>query len=89
MLLDAEAGDEETGLLCEAVDGSEKLTLPLAGVLVKNGRHRQLIGDYRQWLWSGDSGELRYVEPAAEKHAQRQGRVDHRSVLPVSPVPCM
>jgi hypothetical protein len=69
-LLASEEADDEEGLLCEASDGDENLTLPLAALLVWNGRNRQLIADYRHWLWSSaEVGELRFVDekPARAK----------------------
>lgn len=61
-LPDADEAEEEDGLLCEAEADGEKFALPLAEVLVRSGPNRQLIGDYRTWMWKWQGG-LRFVEP--------------------------
>jgi hypothetical protein len=62
-LLDADEADKQEGLLCEVEDG-EKFVVPLTEVLVRSGPNRQLLGDYRTWLWNcQDDGALEFVEP--------------------------
>jgi hypothetical protein len=89
-LLDSDEADEDEGLLCEVQENGEKIVLPLAEVLIRSGPNRQLVADYRTWMWNWQGGgTIRFVEPRSSLFGQEGEPASPGSLLKTLVLVCL